>query len=267
MRTIAIVGGGFSGTVLATMLLRHPPPTPTRLVLIERGPRVGRGVAFAVRDFPYLLNVPVGRMSANPADPLEFPDYSAKLASAESKTGRHDSIVRGRANLLGNRVATAVSDFAFMGGSMGSVAGEKITRTLELAADESMPAIIFTATGGARMQEGLFSLMQMAKTAAACEKLSKIAPFICIFTDPTMAGVLASYASLADIILAEPGALVGFAGARVAAQASGGGKAPDNYQSAEYHWEHGMIDKVVRRKEMRATLIKIIGHLRRAPNG
>lgn len=201
------------------------------------------------------------------ADPLEFPDYSAKLASAEAKTGRHDSIVRGRANLLGHPVAVAVSDFAFMGGSMGSVAGEKITRTLELAADERMPAIIFTATGGARMQEGLYSLMQMAKTTAACEKLSKIAPFICIFTDPTMAGVLASYASLADIILAEPGALVGFAGARVAAQASRGGKAPDNFQTAEYHWEHGMIDKVVRRKELRPTLIKLIDHLRRAANG
>lgn len=195
------------------------------------------------------------------ADPLEFPEYLDKLTSAEAKTHRHDSIVRGRAAIDGIPVSAAVSDFAFMGGSMGSAAGERITRTLELAAEEAIPAVIFTASGGARMQEGLFSLMQMAKTSAACERLSKIAPFVCVFTDPTMAGVLASYASLADVILAEPGALVGFAGARVAAQAGVGGKLPDNFQTSEFNLEHGMVDKIVRRKDIRPTLANILSHL------
>lgn len=195
------------------------------------------------------------------ADPLEFPEYQQKLAFASAKTGRSDSIVRGIAKIEGMAVSTAVSDFAFMGGSMGSLAGEKVTRTLELAAEEKIPAVIFTASGGARMQEGLYSLMQMAKTAAACEKLSKVAPFICVFTDPTMAGVLASYASLADVILAEPGALVGFAGARVAAQASSGKKPPDNFQTSEFNLEHGMVDKLVRRRDMRVILATLIRHL------
>lgn len=196
------------------------------------------------------------------ADPLEFPEYREKLDAAIARTGRNDSIVRGKATLDSMPVAVAVSDFAFMGGSMGSLAGEKITRTLELAADEHMPAIIFTATGGARMQEGLYSLMQMAKTSAACERLSRSgSPFICIFTDPTMAGVLASYASLADVILAEPGALVGFAGARVAAQAATGGKLPDDFQTSEFSQRVGMIDKIVERKDIRPTLISLVRHL------
>lgn len=196
------------------------------------------------------------------ADPLEFPEYKDKLEAAQAKTGRNDSIVRGTAALEGRKVSAAVSDFAFMGGSMGSLAGEKITRTLELAAAEKIPAVVFCATGGARMQEGLLSLMQMAKTAAACERLSRSgAPFICVFTDPTMAGVLASYASLADVILAEPKALVGFAGARVAAQASTGGKVPDNFQTSEFNFEHGMIDKVVKRKDLHSTLSILVGHL------
>lgn len=196
------------------------------------------------------------------SDPLEFPEYQDKLLSAIAKTGRQDSILRGRADLDGRAVAVAVSEFAFMGGSMGAVAGEKITRTLELAADEHIPAIVFTATGGARMQEGLYSLMQMAKTSAACEKLARAgAPFICVFTDPTMAGVLASYASLADIILAEPGALVGFAGARVAAQAAAGGKMPDDFQTSEFNFRTGMLDKIVHRKDLRDTLIQLTNHL------
>lgn len=196
------------------------------------------------------------------ADPLEFPEYQDKLLSAIAKTGSQDSILRGKAALEGRPVAVAVSEFAFMGGSMGSVAGEKITRTLELAADERIPAIIFTATGGARMQEGLYSLMQMAKTSAACERLVRTgAPFICVFTDPTMAGVLASYASLADIIIAEPGALVGFAGARVAAQAAAGGKMPDDFQTSEFNFRVGMLDKIVHRKDMRETLIQLTAHL------
>lgn len=196
------------------------------------------------------------------SDPLGFPEYAEKLERGIRATGRFDSVVRGKATINSMPVSIAVADFRFMGGSMGSVAGEKITRTLELAAEQGMPAIIFTATGGARMQEGLLSLMQMAKTSAACEKLSRAGwPFICVFTDPTMAGVLASYASLADIILAEPGALVGFAGSRVSAQA-GVGKVPDNFQSAEYNFDHGMIDKIVYRRDMKETLATLVSHFR-----
>lgn len=194
------------------------------------------------------------------SDPLGFPEYSEKIERGHSTTGKHDSITCGVAKLGGLPVAVAVADFAFMGGSMGSVAGEKIARTLETAAEERVPAIVFAASGGARMQEGLISLMQMAKTAAASEALSAVGvPFVCVFTDPTMAGVLASYASLADIILAEPGATVGFAGARVSAQA-GVANVPKNFQTSEFNSEHGMIDKIVARKEVREILETLVRH-------
>jgi len=194
-------------------------------------------------------------------DPLNFPEYEEKRRGAEAKTGMFDSIVSGIARLEGRRVATAVADFAFMGGSMGSVAGEKITRTLERAADQQIPAIIFCASGGARMQEGLISLMQMAKTTAAAAKCYEAGvPYIAIFTDPTMAGVLASYASIADVIIAEPKALVGFAGARVAKQA-GVSKVPDDFQTADFVFKHGMLDRIVPRKEMRLVLSSLISSL------
>lgn len=190
-------------------------------------------------------------------DPLEFPEYADKRSAAEAKTGQSDSMLSGRATLESIPVSVAVADFTFMGGSMGSVNGEKVTRTLERAAEHRMPAIIFTASGGARMQEGLLSLMQMAKTTAAVEKCREAgAPFIAIFTDPTMAGVLASYASIADVIISEPKALIGFAGLRVAKQA-GVGKVPDDFQTAEFAFNHGMIDKIVNRKDMRSTLASL----------
>jgi acetyl-CoA carboxylase carboxyl transferase subunit beta len=195
-------------------------------------------------------------------DPLGFPDYQDKLNSAMAKTQGRDSILSGTAKLDGKVVQIAVADFSFMGGSMGSVAGEKITRTLERAVEDRVPAIVFCASGGARMQEGLLSLMQMAKTTAAVEKARREGvPYISVFTDPTMAGVLASYASIADVILAEPKALVGFAGARVSKQA-GVSKVPDDFQTSEFVLKHGMIDRIVPRKEMRATLsllIKLLG--------
>jgi acetyl-CoA carboxylase carboxyl transferase subunit beta len=195
-------------------------------------------------------------------DSLEFPEYAEKLAASVEKTKQNDSMISGRATLEGLPVSVGVSDFNFMGGSMGSVNGEKVTRTLERAAEARIPAIIFCASGGARMQEGLLSLMQMAKTTAAVERCrSAGAPFIAVFTDPTMAGVLASYASIADVILSEPKALIGFAGLRVAKQA-GVGKVPDDFQTAEFAHHHGMIDRIVPRKEMRATLAtlaKILG--------
>jgi acetyl-CoA carboxylase carboxyl transferase subunit beta len=195
-------------------------------------------------------------------NPLEFPDYDTKLKTAQDKVDSSDSMISGSARLEGRLVNVAVADFAFMGGSMGSVAGEKVTRTLERAAESGGPAIIFCASGGARMQEGLLSLMQMAKTTAAAQRCSKAGvPYIAVFTDPTMAGVLASYASIADVILAEPKALVGFAGARVSKQA-GVSKVPDDFQTSEWVHSHGMIDRVVPRKEMRPTLntlVKILG--------
>ena len=192
------------------------------------------------------------------ANPLQFPDYAEKLAAAEAKTGIYDSVVCGWARLNQQRVSVAVADFNFMGGSMGSVAGEKITRTLERAAQERVPGIVFCASGGARMQEGLLSLMQMAKTTAAVQRCNERgAPYIAVFTDPTMAGVLASYASVADVILAEPKALVGFAGARVSKQAQVS-RVPDDFQTAEFVYNHGMIDRIVPRREMRQTLSNLV---------
>lgn len=187
-------------------------------------------------------------------DPLGFPEYKEKLEAAVVKTESNDSILAGRATLEGQPVFIAVSEFSFMGGSMGSVAGEKITRTLERAAATGAPAVVFSASGGARMQEGLYSLMQMAKTTAAAEKCSRAGvPYVAVLTDPTTGGVLASYASIAEVILSEPKALVAFAGARVSKQA-GVSKVPDDFQTAEYALGHGMLDRVVPRKEMRSTL-------------
>ena len=191
-------------------------------------------------------------------DPLQFPEYADKHAQASEKTGLNDSVISGTAQIEGARVATAISDFHFMGGSMGSVAGEKVTRTLERAADMKIPAVIFCASGGARMQEGLLSLMQMAKTTAAVAKCRESGvPFIAVFTDPTMAGVLASYASVADVILSEPRALVGFAGARVSKQAQVG-KAPEDFQTAEFAFRAGMLDRIVERRDMRTTLGSLV---------
>lgn len=198
-------------------------------------------------------------------DPLNFPEYAEKHAQAVQKTGQADSVVCGTARLHGQTVSVAISDFHFMGGSMGSVAGEKITRALERGVAEQCPVIIFCASGGARMQEGLLSLMQMAKTTAAVEACrSNGIPYIAVFTDPTMAGVLASYASIADVIISEPRALIGFAGARVSKQAQVV-KAPDDFQTAEFVLKSGMLDKIVERKQMRATLASLCrmlgGHL------
>lgn len=191
-------------------------------------------------------------------NPLDFPDYDEKRVGAEDKTGLLDSIITGMGRIEGAAVSIAVADFSFMGGSMGSVAGEKITRALERGLEHKCPVIVFCATGGARMQEGLLSLMQMAKTTSAAERCSRAGvPYICVFTDPTMAGVLASYASVADVIIAEPKALVGFAGLRVSKQA-GVGKVPDDFQSAEFAFAHGMIDKITPRKDLRSTLGKLV---------
>ncbi|MCS7273151.1 MAG: acetyl-CoA carboxylase, carboxyltransferase subunit beta [Fimbriimonadales bacterium] len=192
------------------------------------------------------------------ADPLGFPEYAEKLRKGVATSGEQEAIITGTATLNGYEIVIGVMDFGFMGGSMGSVVGEKVTRAFERAAERKLPVIMFCASGGARMQEGLISLMQMAKTTAAVGKLHRTRmPYIAVFTDPTMAGVLASFASLADVILAEPGALVGFAGQRVAAQA-GVSKAPANFQTAEFQYEHGMIDLIVPRRQIRPTLAYLL---------
>lgn len=191
-------------------------------------------------------------------NPLDFPEYEIKVKKGIIKSGLNDSIVTGRGKVRGYEVSCAISDFNFMGGSMGSVAGEKIVRTLECAIENHIPAIVFTASGGARMQEGLLSLMQMAKTSAAVSKMNEAKlPFIIIMTDPTTAGVHASYASLGDVIFAEPGALIGFAGARVSAQAGVDAK-PDNFQKPSFQLSHGLIDGIVQRKDLRKVVAKFV---------
>jgi acetyl-CoA carboxylase carboxyl transferase subunit beta len=187
-------------------------------------------------------------------DPLGFPNYPAKRAAAQIKTHLKDSCVIGGATLEGRRVALGASDIFFIGGSMGSVFGEKVTRLLERALDERIPAIMVTSTGGARMQEGLMSLMQMAKTSAAVARLQNArVPFLTILADPSTAGVQASFASLGDMIIAEPGAMIGFTGARVIEQTLRI-KLPKDFQSAEFQMAHGQLDMIVPRSKLKETL-------------
>jgi acetyl-CoA carboxylase carboxyl transferase subunit beta len=197
-------------------------------------------------------------VSVSSQDPLGFPEYPSKLQRDTSKTNLKDGITTGAATIDGRPLVLAVADFGFMGGSMGSVAGEKIVRAMETGERERKPVVVFTASGGARMQEGLFSLMQMAKTSAGAAKLDRAGvPYVVVLTHPTTAGVYASYASLGDVILAEPGATVGFAGLRVGNQ-NIGVKLPDDFQTSEFQFRCGMVDRVVPRKEMRSTLAKLL---------
>lgn len=191
-------------------------------------------------------------------DPLEFPGYKKKLKNSQQKMQMRDAVVYGLAKIGGIPVVFAAMDFGFMGGSMGSVVGEKVARAIRLAHDKGIPLIILSASGGARMQEGILSLMQLAKTSAELALLSqKQIPYVSILTHPTTAGVMASYASLGDIIIAEPGALLGFTGPRVIEQTIGG-KLPPGFQRSEFMLEHGLVDIVISRKELRNTLTKIL---------
>lgn len=200
-------------------------------------------------------------------DPLKFPGYADKLASLRDGTGLNDALACGIARIDGHRVAIAALDTRFLMGSMGAVVGEKLTRLVERAAKSRLPLIVFSASGGARMQEGIVSLMQMAKTSAAIERFSRRGGlFISIFTHPTTGGVTASFASLGDVTLAEPGALVGFAGPRVIEQTIGE-KLPEGFQTAEYLLEHGFVDEVVPRRRMRSTLAKLLKLYGRAGTG
>ncbi|MBX5435732.1 MAG: acetyl-CoA carboxylase carboxyltransferase subunit beta [Alicyclobacillaceae bacterium] len=191
-------------------------------------------------------------------DPLAFPDYPAKVRKAVEQTGLAEAVVTGEGTLQGHPVVVGVMDSRFIMASMGSAVGEKLTRAIERAGQKRYPLLLFTASGGARMQEGILSLMQMAKTSAALQRLhEQRVLYVTIITHPTTGGVSASFASLGDIILAEPGALFGFAGPRVIEQTMRQ-KLPDDFQTAEFMLKHGMIDKVVHRKEMRNTLAAIL---------
>jgi acetyl-CoA carboxylase carboxyl transferase subunit beta len=196
-----------------------------------------------------------------PADPLGFKDtrrYRDRLKTAQEKTGLSEAVVCGVARIGGLPTVLCVFEFSFMGGSMGSVVGERLTRSIELGVAKSMPVIIVSASGGARMQEGLLSLMQMAKTAAALERLSRARqPFLSVLTDPTMGGVTASFAMLGDVILAEPRALVGFAGPRVIAETIRQ-PLPEGFQRSEFLLAHGQIDLIVDRRDLRETLRRLL---------
>ncbi len=191
-------------------------------------------------------------------DPLRFDGYGEKLEEARKKTGNPDAVITGTGGIDGHRCAAGALDFFFMGGSMGSVVGEKVARIAERALDLHLPLILFSASGGARMQEGALSLMQLAKTSAAIAPLRAARlPYISVMCDPTTGGVTASFAFQGDVIIAEPGALIGFAGRRVIEQTIRR-KLPDNFQTAEFCLEHGLIDLVVPRLEMRATLGRLL---------
>ncbi len=199
-----------------------------------------------------------------PGDPLGFKDlkkYRERVKAAQKKAYGKDAFISSEGNINGLRVMLGVFDFSFMGGSMGSVVGEKITRLIERAVDESTPAIVVSSSGGARMQEGIYSLMQMAKTSAALARLRvRGLPYVSLLTDPTTGGVTASFAMLGDIIIAEPRALIGFAGPRVIEQTIRQ-KLPDGFQRAEYLLEHGMIDMIVERKNIKETLHSLLSML------
>lgn len=198
------------------------------------------------------------------ADPLGFVDlkpYPQRLEAAERRHGPGDAVRTATGTLEGIPVAVAVMDFEFIGGSMGSVVGEKITRLGHLALQERRPLIILSASGGARMMEGILSLMQMAKTSAILAQLHEEAiPFVSILTNPTTGGVTASYAMLGDAILAEPGALIGFAGPRVIEQTIKQ-ELPDGFQRSEFLLQHGMLDAIVDRRSLKATIARLLRHM------
>jgi acetyl-CoA carboxylase carboxyl transferase subunit beta len=199
-----------------------------------------------------------------PLDPLGFKDskkYKDRLKASRKKTGLTDAALAGLASIEGQRLAIGVIAFEFMGGSMGSVVGERITRVFELALEERCPAIVSSSSGGARMQEGILSLMQMAKTCAALRRLKDAGfPYISLLHHPTTGGVAASFAMLGDVIIAEPRALIGFAGPRVIEQTIRQ-KLPEGFQRTEFLLEHGMVDMIVPRKELRSRIALVLGAL------
>jgi acetyl-CoA carboxylase carboxyl transferase subunit beta len=195
------------------------------------------------------------------ADPLKFENYAERVQAAIKKAGPLDAIRTGYARLHGMAISLGVMDFAFMGGSMGSVVGEKIARLTRHAIDKKTPLILVSASGGARMQEGVLSLMQMAKTSVVIAELQGASvPFMSVLTNPTTGGVSASYAMQGDVIVAEPGAVIGFAGPRVIKQTIGQ-DLPEGFQTAEFLLDHGMLDAVVPRGELRDTTAQLLRHM------
>jgi acetyl-CoA carboxylase carboxyl transferase subunit beta len=198
------------------------------------------------------------------SDPLKFVDsqpYPERIKRYEKESGLPEAVICGTGKVHGIEVSCAVMDFRFCGGAMGAAAGEKITRAIERAEKKKIPCIIFSASGGARMQEGIYSLMQMAKTSAALGRLAQAGlPFISVLTHPTMGGVTASFATLGDVILAEPGALVGFAGARVIKDTTKQ-TLPAGFQTAEFLLKHGLVDQIVSRLELRDRIAEILAAL------
>ncbi len=228
-----------------------------RLIARERITLLVDPESFVERDATLASTDPLHFTMLPPA----YPDqrtYAEKLKAEQEKTGLTDAVISGYATIEGMPLALAVMDFHFMGGSMGSVVGEKITRTIELGIEQHMPVLVVTSSGGARMQEGLYALMQMAKTCAALAKLreAKI-PYFGLLTDPTTGGVSASFAMLGDVILAEPGALICFTGPRVIEQFMHI-KIPENAVNSEFVLQHGMIDAVVHRRDLRPTLAQLL---------
>ena len=195
------------------------------------------------------------------ADPLQFKDlktYKSRQKDAFEKTKQNDSIITGIGKINGEKMAIAVMEFAYMGGSMGSVVGEKITRLIEIAIEKKLPVVIFTSSGGARMQEGIFSLMQMAKTSCAVAKLNKAKLlYITVLTEPTFGGVTASFGTLGDIIIAEQGARMGFAGRRVIEQTIRQ-KLPADFQTAQYFLKHGQVDMICSRDELKEVIANLV---------
>jgi acetyl-CoA carboxylase carboxyl transferase subunit beta len=203
-----------------------------------------------------------------PLDPLKFKDtrkYSERLTEAEKETGETDALVVMQGSVKTVPVIAVAFEFGFLGGSMGSVVGERFVRGVQASCDEGLPFVCFTATGGARMQEGLLSLMQMAKTTAALHQLSAAKqPFISVLTDPTMGGVSASFAFIGDVVIAEPGALIGFAGPRVIEQTVRE-TLPEGFQRSEFLMEKGAIDMIVDRRQLRDKVARLITLLKREP--
>jgi len=207
--------------------------------------------------------------SLEPEDPLKFRDskrYRDRIAQAQKKTGERDALISVTGTLLGRPVVACAFEFGFMGGSMGSVVGERFARAAEHATDNNMPLICFSASGGARMQEALFSLLQMAKTSAALARLgAEGIPYVSVLTDPTTGGVSASLAMLGDVNIAEPNALIGFAGPRVIEQTVGQ-SLPEGFQRSEFLLDHGAIDMIVDRRKMREAIGDLLAKLERRPS-
>jgi acetyl-CoA carboxylase carboxyl transferase subunit beta len=199
------------------------------------------------------------------ADPLHFPEYQQRLKKARTNAGDQDAVLTVTGLLAGAPVNLGVMDFSFMGGSMGSVVGEKLARLGERSLERKFPLIIISSSGGARMQEGVLSLMQMAKVSAVLSQLAdRRIPYVSILTNPTTGGVSASYAMLGDAIIAEPGAVIGFAGPRVIKQTLGQ-DLPEGFQTAEFLLDHGMLDAVVHRRELKRTVAQLLRHMTGKP--